>query len=330
MTVGERIRNIRIEKGFTQKGLAEKAKVSISSLQLYEYGKRSPDVETVKKLADAMGVSILRILCDSFRDVFLEFTISIPEEALENYLLFCSFNEIERCKVEGQRYDINEIVKSFVDDLTNIAFEKPELFIWSNNGADYLAFLKALTDSGKYDEYKKVESTVDSYLHEIKDIFPLYEEVLRDIELKIQDFVIECIEEGVLPEDVAKEAAARRKYVQTHKASKARRVEIDRTVPALDPRDTTVLTFNIDSPEGHLFVAFDTLNETGQQEAVKRVEELTQIPKYTTPENTENEKEEPEPLRLEDSGLMAAHNDNNDPDQMEKMKRDLDMLGKLQ
>lgn len=80
-----------------------------------------------------------------------------------------------------------------------------------------------------------------------------------------------------------------------------------------------------DMEEIELVANFRSLNLLGRAEATKRVEELTQIPKYTTPEKAESE-----PLRLEDSGLMAAHNDNNDPDQMEKMKRDLDMLGKLQ
>ena len=34
-----------------------------------------------------------------------------------------------------------------------------------------------------------------------------------------------------------------------------------------------------------LDTAFDKLNQTGQHEAVKRVEELTEIPRYTAPDN---------------------------------------------
>lgn len=37
----------------------------------------------------------------------------------------------------------------------------------------------------------------------------------------------------------------------------------------------------------------------------------------------------PDPLSFQDSGLRAAHNDNTDPDQLEKMKRDFERLEKL-
>lgn len=38
---------------------------------------------------------------------------------------------------------------------------------------------------------------------------------------------------------------------------------------------------------------------------------------------------EPSPLSFQDSELRAAHNDNTDPDQLEKMKRDFERLEKL-
>lgn len=67
-----------------------------------------------------------------------------------------------------------------------------------------------------------------------------------------------------------------------------------------------------------LTASFQKLNDTGKQEAVKRVEELTQIPRYT--------REELAPISFQDSGLRAAHNDNTDPDQLEKMRQDLEWL----
>lgn len=70
--------------------------------------------------------------------------------------------------------------------------------------------------------------------------------------------------------------------------------------------------------ESLLVSSFQKLNNTGKQEAVKRVEELTQIPKYTC--------EESAPISFQDSGLRAAHNDNTDPDQLEKMRQDLEWL----
>ena len=77
---------------------------------------------------------------------------------------------------------------------------------------------------------------------------------------------------------------------------------------------------------------YGRLNEAGQQEAIKRIEELTQIPKYTQQDDSDPGSGY---IKFEDSqpvpspGLRAAHNDHaDDPEELEKMKRDLDWLAK--
>lgn len=62
MTIGEKIRAIRKSKGITQKNLAVAMGVSASMIGQYEVGIRSPKIETLKKIAQALGVDVNALL----------------------------------------------------------------------------------------------------------------------------------------------------------------------------------------------------------------------------------------------------------------------------
>lgn len=55
--LGDDIKQIRKEKGLTQKQLAKATEISVRTLQRFESGDRSPDYEFLKKLYVALGVS---------------------------------------------------------------------------------------------------------------------------------------------------------------------------------------------------------------------------------------------------------------------------------
>lgn len=55
--LGIRLKKLRNEKKLTQKQLAEKINVTHVSISGYESGNRSPDTDTLKRLADFFGVS---------------------------------------------------------------------------------------------------------------------------------------------------------------------------------------------------------------------------------------------------------------------------------
>ena len=57
MTIGENIRRIRIEKGMTQKQVAEACGTVDAAIRTYELGKANPKPVTVAKIAKALGVS---------------------------------------------------------------------------------------------------------------------------------------------------------------------------------------------------------------------------------------------------------------------------------
>jgi len=64
MTIGERIKELRNQKGYTQKGIAQKLSVAQSTVAMWETGKREPDLDTVQKIADVFGVTVDRLLRD--------------------------------------------------------------------------------------------------------------------------------------------------------------------------------------------------------------------------------------------------------------------------
>jgi transcriptional regulator with XRE-family HTH domain len=56
--VGERVRQLRRASGFTQAGLAERGGLTTQAVSRIERGTRAPTLETLDKLAAALGVSL--------------------------------------------------------------------------------------------------------------------------------------------------------------------------------------------------------------------------------------------------------------------------------
>ena len=58
MTIGERIRNIRENKNYSQKELEKMAMLSEKSVSKYERGENNVPVDNLSKIADALNVSM--------------------------------------------------------------------------------------------------------------------------------------------------------------------------------------------------------------------------------------------------------------------------------
>lgn len=65
MTTGERIRQARIEKGWTQKQLGELCGIAEPTIRRYELGKLNPKKETLEKIAAPLGVYYLNLYGDN-------------------------------------------------------------------------------------------------------------------------------------------------------------------------------------------------------------------------------------------------------------------------
>ena len=64
MTISERIRLYRQQKGLSQAELAEKSQVNNKSLSRYELGSSIPPADALKNIADALGISTDALLDD--------------------------------------------------------------------------------------------------------------------------------------------------------------------------------------------------------------------------------------------------------------------------
>lgn len=64
MTIAERIRLTRQQKGLSQKELSEKANVNLKSLSRYELGTSIPPADILKAIADALNVASDTLLED--------------------------------------------------------------------------------------------------------------------------------------------------------------------------------------------------------------------------------------------------------------------------
>ena len=59
---GQKLREIRTAKGYTQQALAEKLYVTRQTVSRWESGKRYPDLETLKKISAELEVSVDELL----------------------------------------------------------------------------------------------------------------------------------------------------------------------------------------------------------------------------------------------------------------------------
>lgn len=62
MSIGARIKKYRKRLGLSQVELAEKAGIAVNSLRLYEAEKREPKLESIDKLAAALGIPREKLL----------------------------------------------------------------------------------------------------------------------------------------------------------------------------------------------------------------------------------------------------------------------------
>ena len=68
--IGERIRYYRKKKGLTQKELADLCNLSEAAIRNYELGNRTPDYETIMKIAEHLGISFYTISDPDLLDIF--------------------------------------------------------------------------------------------------------------------------------------------------------------------------------------------------------------------------------------------------------------------
>lgn len=69
MTIGERVKELRLDKGYTLRQVADTVGVSEATMQRYENGKIKISTPMINKLASALGTSASWLLGEQERDL---------------------------------------------------------------------------------------------------------------------------------------------------------------------------------------------------------------------------------------------------------------------
>lgn len=106
---GNFIATLRKEKGWTQAELAEKLRVTDKAVSRWERGLGFPDINTVKPLADALGVSIIELM-QSERELEEEVEQEKSAEIIEEVISLAIYQR----EVEKRNLAISVIVITFI------------------------------------------------------------------------------------------------------------------------------------------------------------------------------------------------------------------------
>lgn len=125
MTIGEKIKTIRLSKKMTQKQLGDLCGMADSAIRRYELGGAKPKIETLKRIATALDVGLEEFLTSSELSLFEDMAnlylksnfetdkITLLDECTpqENYLIvtFRKLNEKGRNKVTNYTDDLSKI-----------------------------------------------------------------------------------------------------------------------------------------------------------------------------------------------------------------------------
>ncbi|MDQ1316657.1 MAG: hypothetical protein QG588_305 [Candidatus Poribacteria bacterium] len=111
MSVGERIKNRRIELGISQTQLAKKASLTSASISQFESGSRKPSFDVISKLALALEVNTDYLLGNNYEKEisvtiepeYAEMISIIKELSEENKKLLLDFLEFAKYRNEKQK-----------------------------------------------------------------------------------------------------------------------------------------------------------------------------------------------------------------------------------
>ena len=108
MTVGEQIKKFRLEEKLSQKALGEKLGMSQQMIAQYENGERNPKLETLKRIAVVLNVSLLDlgIITDELKQALTE----LNQQGVTQY-------------IHGATVEVSEIINS-LENLNNLGQQK--------------------------------------------------------------------------------------------------------------------------------------------------------------------------------------------------------------
>ena len=115
MTIGQKIKKLRIEKGLTQKDLADQVHVTFQTISKWESDINEPDISTLKEIAKLFGVT-LDFLADENEELQIEkieesktIVNSAPQEIVNNTIIVQQ-KELHICAKCGEKIPEDDLV----------------------------------------------------------------------------------------------------------------------------------------------------------------------------------------------------------------------------
>lgn len=116
MTIGDTLKQARINAGLTQKQLGEKCGMADSAIRKYESGKIKPKIETLKKIAAALNVSVIdladfdtatEILADDINQISMRY----GQETPQYYRMVEAFSTLNHTGAEKAAVAVEDLSK---------------------------------------------------------------------------------------------------------------------------------------------------------------------------------------------------------------------------
>ena len=122
MTVGDRIRFLRMERGLTQKQLGDSCGLADSAIRRYESNRGNPTQKTLQRIADALNVPLFSLL-GSVSRTDPDFQMVMEYTGLTEQALYTITNGIRT--FPGQDFPYND-GRTLTDILNSVLSDSPD------------------------------------------------------------------------------------------------------------------------------------------------------------------------------------------------------------
>ena len=116
MTIGDTLKQARLNAGLTQKQLGEKCGMADSAIRKYESGKIKPKIETLKKIAAALNVSVIDLAdFDTATEILAEdinqIRMRYGQETPQYYRMVEAFSTLNHTGAEKAAVAVEDLAK---------------------------------------------------------------------------------------------------------------------------------------------------------------------------------------------------------------------------
>ena len=170
MTFAEKLKEVRIKKGYTQKRLGELCdpQIAESTIRRYELGKLNPKLETKQKIAAALGVSLFEL--ETFGEDLPDGSVVTWGEDGDATTFFGKGNKvIDSVKLLFQLLFTNKLRKELDQVIDEIDKEVEESKKEVETSKKFCEELERLEQSDSYKKAKKLMTTYSQLNDEGQD-----------------------------------------------------------------------------------------------------------------------------------------------------------------